>query len=157
MPYARLAAVCADFRQDVRLGARLLLRSPGLSTAAILTLAVAIAGNTSIFSVVNALLFKPVPVAAPRELARVRVGQSQMSWPNHRDLRERTDVFAALVAHRRLRIGLSSPDAIPVRLEGEQTTLNYFGTLRVPPVLGRTYGAGESRHDVVVLANHTWR
>jgi predicted permease len=157
MLHARPAALCAEFMQDVRIGVRLLLRNPGLSTAAILTLGVAIAGNTSIFSVVNALLFKPLPVAAPRELARVRVGQSQMSWPNHQDLRERTDVFAALVAHRRLRIGLSSPDAIPARLEGEQTSLNYFEALRVPPLLGRTYRASESRRDVVVLANHTWR
>jgi putative ABC transport system permease protein len=152
-----LSRLLGDFRLDVRLGVRLIARSPGVSAAAILTLAVAIAGNTAIFSVANALLFKPVPVAAPRELARVRAGQSQMSWPNYEDLRERTNVFSALVAHRRLRVGLSSPDAIPVRLEGEQTSANYFDTLRVAPMLGRTYGPSEPRREVVVLANHTWR
>ena len=143
--------------QDFRHGARLLLRSPGVSAAAILTLAVAIAGNTAIFSVANALLFKPVPVAAPQELARVRAGQSQMSWPAYQDFRERTGVFAALAAHRRLRVGLSANAALPVRLQAEQTSLNYFDTLRVPATHGRTYGPGEPRRNVVVLAEHVWR
>ena len=143
--------------QDFRHGARLLLRSPGVSAAAILTLAVAIAGNTAIFSVAHALLFKPVPVAAPQELARVRAGQSQMSWPVYQDFRERTGVFAALAAHRRLRVGLSANAALPVRLEAEQTSLNYFDTLRVPATHGRTYGPGEPRRNVVVLAEHVWR
>jgi predicted permease len=80
-----------------------------------------------------------------------------MSWRNYQDLRERTDVFAQLVAHRRLRAALSSPDGLPERLQGEQTSSNFFDTLRVSPALGRTYGAGEPRRDVVVLANHTWR
>ena len=151
------AALVADFGQDVGLGLRLLLKSPGLSAAAILTLAVAIAGNTAIFSVANALLFKPVPVAAPRELARLRAGQSQMSWPAYEDFRERTDVFAALAAHRRIRVGLSTNDALPVRIEAEQTSLNYFDTLRVPAARGRTYRPGEPRRNVVVLAEHTWR
>jgi putative ABC transport system permease protein len=152
-----VSRLLGDFRQDVRLGVRLIARNPGLSAAAILTLAVAVAGNTAVFSVANALMFKPVPVAIPQELARVRAGQSQMSWPTYQDLRERTNVFSELVAHRRLRVGLSSLDALPVRLEGEQTSLNFFDTLRVSPTLGRTYGPGEPRRDVVVLANHTWR
>ena len=64
----RFVRLAADFRQDATLGSRLIARSPGFSAAAILTLAVAIGANTSIFSVVNALLFKPMPVAAPQEL-----------------------------------------------------------------------------------------
>src|SRR5262245_55006745 len=82
-----LSRLLGDFRLDIKLGLRLIARSPGLSAAAILTLAVAVAGNTAIFSVANALLFKPVPVAAPGELGRVRAGQSQMSWRNYQDLR----------------------------------------------------------------------
>jgi macrolide transport system ATP-binding/permease protein len=146
-----------DLRQDIILAVRLLVRSPGPSAAAVLTLAVAIAGNTATFSVANALLFKPVPVTAPEELARVRADHSHMSWPAYQDLGERTNVFADLVAHRRLRVGLSSPDGLPIRLEGEQTSLNYFDTIGVPPRVGRTYGEGEPRRDVVVLADHTWR
>src|SRR5688572_13239660 len=140
-----MARLLGDFGQDVRLGVRLLVRSPGLSAAAILTLTIAIAGNTAVFSVANALLFKPVPVAAPQELARIRAGQSQMSWPNYQDLRERTSVFAELTAHRRLRVGLGGLDALPIRLEAEQTSLNFFDTLRVPAALGRTYDPTEPR------------
>ena len=152
-----ISRMLGDLRQDIRLGVRLLVKSPGPSAAAILTLAVAIAGNTATFSVANALLFKPVPVTAPEELARVRAGQSHMSWPGYQDLGERTNVFADLVAHRRLRVGLSAPDGLPIRLEGEQTSLNYFDTIRVPPRVGRAYREGEPRRDVVVLADHTWR
>jgi predicted permease len=152
-----LSRVVGDLRQDIRLAVRLLLRHPGPSAAAILTLAVAIAGNTATFSVANAMFFKPVPVTAPEELARVRAGQSQMSWPAYQDLRERTTVFAELAAHRRLRIGLSAADGLPIRLEGEQTSLNYFEAIRVRPRLGRAYGQDEARRDVVVLADHTWR
>ena len=139
-----VSRLLGDFRLDIRLGVRLIARGPALSAAAILTLAVAVAGNTAIFSVANALVFKPVPVAAPQDLARIRAGQSQMSWLNHQDLRDRTDVFAALVAHRRLRVGLSSLDALPVRLEGEQTSLNFFDTLRVSPTLGRNVRPGRA-------------
>jgi predicted permease len=152
-----LSRMLGDFRQDVRLGIRLLVRSAGPSTAAILTLAVAIAGNTATFSIANALLLKPVPVTAPVELARVRAGQSHMSWPSYRDLGERTRVFTEMAAHRRLRVGLASPDALPLRLEGEQTSWNYFDALRVPARFGRTYGDGDPRRNVVVLADHTWR
>jgi predicted permease len=152
-----LSRMLGDVRQDIRLAVRLLVRSPGPSAAAILTLAVAIAGNTATFSVANALLFKPVPVTAPEQLARVRADQSHMSWPAYQDLGERTNVFADLVAHRRLRVGLGSPDGLPLRLEGEQTSLNYFDTIRVAPRVGRTYGQAVPRRDVVVLADHIWR
>jgi predicted permease len=152
-----LSRLSHDLGQDTRLGVRLLAKSPALSATAILTLAVAIAGNTTIFSVANTLMFKPAPVVAPRELARVRAGENQMSWPNYHDLRERTDVFTELVAQRRMRVAYSPVAAIPVRLEGEQTSLNFFDALRVAPMRGRAYGGSQPRSDVVVLAEHTWR
>ena len=96
-----IAQFLGEFGQDSRLGVRLIARNPWYSAAAILTLAIAIGGNTAVFSLANALLFKPLPVPAPRELARVRAGESQMSWLNYRDLAERNHVFSDLVAHRR--------------------------------------------------------
>jgi predicted permease len=153
----RFGRLLAEFRQDLRLGVRLLARSPGFTAAAVLTLAVAIGGNTAIFSVANALLFKPVPVTAPHELARVRPGASQMSWPNYRDFEDRTSVFSDLVAHRRLRVAMSTADGLPTRLNGEQTSLNFFRTLGVAPALGRTFSPADARRDLAVLADHTWR
>jgi predicted permease len=147
----------AEFRQDLRHAVRMLARSPGFSAAAILTLAVAIGGNTALFSVANALLFKPMPIHAPEEVTRVRGGASHVSWRDYEDLGVRTDVFAEFAAHRRLRVALTNADGLPVRLEGEQTSFNFFDALAVAPALGRTYASGDSRRDVVVLADHTWR
>src|SRR5688572_4941213 len=153
----RFGRLLAEFRQDLRLGVRLLARSPAFTAAAVLTLAVAIGGNTAIFSVANALLFKPVPVTAPHELARVRPGASQMSWPNYRDFEDRTSVFSDLVAHRQLRVAMSTADGLPTRLNGEQTSLNFFRALGVAPALGRTFSPADARRDRAVLADHTWR
>jgi predicted permease len=152
-----LSRLLGDLRQDLRLGVRMLVKHAGPSAAAVLTLAVAIAGNTTTFSVANAMFFKPAPVTAPEELARIRAGQSQMSWPAYQDLRERITVFADLAAHRRLQVGLGSPDGLPIRLAGEQTSSNFFDTLRVAPRIGRAYAPGDAGRDVVVLADHTWR
>jgi putative ABC transport system permease protein len=151
-----LAQTVSEFRQDMLLGIRLIARNPWYSTAAILTLAVAISGNTTIFSVANALVFKPLPVVASHELALVRAGESQMSWLNYQDLVERNRVFSAMVAHRRIVAGLAT-GAAPARLWGEQTSANYFSVLGVPAALGRTYMPFDTRRDLVVLADHTWR
>jgi predicted permease len=155
----RVAQLAEELAQDVRLGIRLIVRNPWFSIAAILTLAVAIGGNTAIFSILNAVLFKPLPVAASHELARIRGGQSQMSWPNYRDLAERagqSGILAETVAHRRLVAGMAT-DATPLKLWGEQTTTNYFSTVGVPAALGRTYAPVDTRRDVVVLAHHLWQ
>ena len=151
-----IAQTAGEFRQDTVLGIRLIARNPWYAAAAILTLAIAIGGNTAIFSVANALLFKPLPVTASHELALVRAGESQMSWLNYQDLAERNRVFAAMVAHRRVVAGLAT-GAAPVRLWGEQTTANYFSVLGIPAALGGTYMPSDNRHDVVVLAHHVWQ
>ncbi len=146
----------SEFRQDTSLGIRLILRNPWYASAAILTLAIAISGNTAIFSLANALLFKPFPAIASHELALVRAGESQMSWLNYQDLADRNRVFAAMVAHRRIVVGLAL-GAAPLRLWGEQTTENYFSVLGIPAALGRTYMPSDNRHDLVVLAHHVWQ
>ena len=148
--------LAAEFLSDIRLAFRLLTRTPGVSVAAIAILAVVIGGNTAVFSVANALLLRPLPVAQPDDLARIRAGGSQMSWPNYQDIRERTTAFTDLAAHRRFVAGLTGRSA-PVRLWGEQTSATYFSVLGVPPGMGRTYAPGDARRDVAVLADHTWR
>jgi predicted permease len=149
------ARILAECRQDTILGIRLIARNPWYSGVAILTLAVAIGGNTAIFSVANALLFKPLPAQASQELARVRAGQSQISWPNVQDLAGRNRVFSDVVAHRRWIAGLAS-GGVPVRFWGEQTTTNYFSVLGIPAAVGRTYMPFDTRRDLVVLAHHVW-
>ena len=81
----------SELRQDATFGLRLLGRSPGFSTVAILTLAVAIGGNTAIFSLVNAIALKPLAGRARRdEVVRIYTGESQTSWLNYQDIAQRT-------------------------------------------------------------------
>jgi len=145
-----------DIRRDVVFGFRLIARHPGFSAIAVATLAVAIGANTTVFTVVNALLFKPLPVAAPHRLARVDTGQNQVSWLNYDDIRTGNTAFTDVVAHRMVMAGLQVSGA-QVRLRGEATSSNFFTVLGVPPSLGRTFSAADSRHDLVVLADHVWR
>src|SRR5687768_10727299 len=95
-----------DFRRDVVLGVRLLARFRGFSAVSISTLAIAIGGNTAVFTAVDALLLTPPPVVEPAVLARVDTGQSLASWPTYQDIRDRNDVFTAVAAHRAVSLAL---------------------------------------------------
>jgi macrolide transport system ATP-binding/permease protein len=146
-----------EFHQDAAFSLRLVLRNPGFATVVILTLAVAIGANTANFTVVNALLFKPLPaVAAPHELARVKAGETQMAWPNYEDIRRDNSVFTHLIAQRTFTASLATGER-PVRLTGQQTSDNFFVALAARPAMGRTYTPADARRDVVVLADHVWR
>jgi predicted permease len=151
-----LARLVGELRQDATFGARLLRRSPGFSTVAIVTLALAIGGNTAIFSLVNALALKPLPVRAPGDVVRVYTGQSQASWPTYQDIATRNEVFSDVAAHAGATRTLNT-DNSTARLSGETTSTNYLTMLGVPATLGRTYLPSDARADVVVLAERTWR
>src|SRR5258708_12686318 len=91
-------------RQDLVVSLRRLRKSPGFAAAAILTLALGIGANTTIFSAVNALIFRPLPVERPDELVylNIRAFKTELpvlSFPNYRDIRDRNDVFSDLVAY----------------------------------------------------------
>jgi predicted permease len=146
----------ADFRRDIALGIRLLRRYRGFSAISIATLAVAIGGNTAVFTIVNALLLTPPPVVEPTRLARVNTGQSLASWPTYEDIRDGTDVFTALAASRLTSMNLEmGGETRPLR--GLVTSSNFFVVLGVPAEIGRAYLADEGPRDRVVLAHHIWR
>ena len=150
------ARVVSDIRQDLAYGCRIIGRSPGFLTVAVLTLAVAIGGNTTIFSVTNALFFKPLPYANPDTLARVYSGENQIAWMNFRDVRARSRSFADIAAHRSTMATLWLGDT-PVRLGGQTVTSNFFTVLGVPAALGRTFLPADDRTDIVVLSDREWR
>src|SRR6266403_223949 len=88
--------------QDLRFAARTLRKSPGFTAVAVLTLALVICANTAVFSVVNALVLRPLPVERPKELAfleNAHYGPGQ-SFPNYKDLRDRNQTFAGLIGYR---------------------------------------------------------
>ena len=148
--------ILIDFGRDVAAGVRLLHRYRGFSTVAILTLAAAIGGNATVFTIVNALLLTPPPVAEPARLAVVYTGQSLTSWQTYEDLRDRADAFTAVSAHRMSSLSLAR-DGANVRLRGLVTSPNYLTVLGVPAERGRIYREGDAVVDGVVLGHHVWR
>jgi predicted permease len=155
--------------QDVKYGARAWLRTPGFSLIVILTLAFGIGANAIAFSVINTLFLNPLPVDRPTALVTVRTIDEgarsndalAISHLNLKDARERNQVFENLA-------GYSSPTMLtllegdtPQRLFGELVTGNYFETLGVHPIAGRTFlpeeDATPGSAPVVVLAYAAWQ
>jgi predicted permease len=152
----RFRRVLSELGQDVRYGARLLSRSPGFSLACIVTLAVGIGGNTAVFSVINAAFLTPPPVPSPAEVVRVRLGESRTSLGVFEDIQDRNTVFSSMAALTPIRVALGEPGAT-TPMVGERVTLSYFPTLGVAASIGRTFGPGDTRTDLVVLSGRAWR
>ena len=152
--------------RDVRLGVRSLLRSPGFTVAAVLTLALAIGANTAIFSAVNAVLLKPLPTAAldrlvvvESDLPNVNLKNAQLSPLESEDLFARTEVWESATAYVRRRPRLNGFDE-PRQLSATRSIGRFFDVFGVRPLIGRVYRPDESvsgHHRVVVLSHALWQ
>ncbi|HEX7316669.1 MAG TPA: ABC transporter permease [Pyrinomonadaceae bacterium] len=152
--------------RDVRYGLRLLSRSPLCTVVAVVTLALGIGASSAIFSVVLAVVIRPLPYARPESLVYVgsrnqTVGVSQgfISPSDVVDYRERSRSFEELAAYTTWPINLMRTDR-PERLEGILVTTNFFKTFGVAPSLGRAFTQedGEPGRDRVVMLSHgLWR
>ena len=130
--------------QDIRYALRMLLKSPGFTIVAILTLALGIGANTAVFSVVNALMLRPLAVERPGELVfleNARYGPSQ-SFPNYRGLRDGNQTFAGLVGYRMAPMELETERGAE-RIWGYLATGNYFDVLGVKPSVGRFFNQND--------------
>jgi predicted permease len=126
--------------QDIRYGLRIFRKNPAFTVVASLTLALGIGANTVVFSAVNALLLRPLPVERPDQLVfleNAHYGPGQ-SFPNYRDLRDRNRSFAGLVGFRICPMDLETGGGAE-RIWGYLATGNYFDVLGVQPVLGRFF------------------
>src|SRR5215510_3702225 len=150
--------------QDLRYGARMLLKQPGFTLMAILTLSLGIGANTAIFSVVNGLLLRPPLAAQPEQMAQLDkleqgVG-NHTSFPNYRDLVEGTEAFSALAAFDTGPVNLGQGDAMR-KVFAESVTGNYFPAFGVSAALGRTFGTETDgalgAHPVAVVSHGAWR
>jgi putative ABC transport system permease protein len=150
----RRRELLGDFAQDIRFGWRSLRRAPGFAVAAILTLGLGIGANTAIFSVVDALLLRPLPYARPQELMSVGTG----SAGEFLGLRERLRSFAELAAYAPRQYSVDD-GRNAVRLEGAAITTNLFRTLGVGPALGTDFTDEASivgRNHVIILGHGLW-
>jgi len=151
--------------QDLRYSARMLLKRPGFTIAAVLTLALGIGANTTIFSLINTVMLRPLPVDRPSEIMALNnVSEDHafpsFSYPNYKDFRDRNDTFSGLVGYRYTPLNLSH-DGVNERLWGYQVTGNYFDVLGVRAALGRAISPEDDTtpgaHPVTVISYKCWR
>ncbi|MGH9841026.1 MAG: ABC transporter permease [Blastocatellia bacterium] len=150
--------------QDLRYGARMLLKKPGFTLIAVITLALGIGANTAIFSVVNALLLRPLPYHEPERLVMLAEksrdgGRLTVPYPNFEDWRTRAQSFEAMAAVRTWAWNLTGVDK-PVQLRGRTVNWNFFQVLGVAPQLGRSFVAEDDRYGAArtaLLSNGLWK
>jgi len=136
--------------QDLRYGARTLLKQPGFTLIAILTLSLGIGANTAIFSIVNAVLLRPFPYEAPERLVILLErgsagGGFSPSYPNFADYRAQNTVFDSMAAVRQNESFNFTGAGEPERLQGRLVSAEFFSTLGIKPLLGRDFLAEEDR------------
>lgn len=150
---------------DLRYAVRTLLKAPGFATVVVLTFALGIAAITTVFSVVNAVLLRPLPYSEPDRLVRLYQtfhggrGIGPVSFPNFRDWRDQTRSFEDLAAYFPQNLNLQGVDH-PERLSVVAATVNLFGLLGVLPQLGRTFLPGEDEPgagQVAMLSDGMWQ
>ncbi len=149
--------------QDLRLGLRMLLKSPGFTAIVVMTLALGIGANVALFSVVNGVLFNPLPFPQPEQL--VTISQSKpnfdmgaMPYPNFLDLQKENQTFSSMAISRGFGFSLVGAGEAE-RVNGRLVSADFFSVLDVKPALGRTFMKGEDQpgaNAVVVISASLW-
>ena len=152
--------------QDLRYGARQLLKRPGFTFLAIFSMALGIGANTAIFSLIDTVLLRPLPVRDASQLVELygtlhnNSDYTIQSYPNYKEYRDRNDVLSGLLAYRMVVTSLSHTGNNQ-RVWGYLVTGNYFDVLGVKPALGRAFLPEEDRtpgsHPVAILSYGTWQ
>ena len=143
--------------QDLRYAVRALWKTPGFTIVAITSLALGIGLNSAIFSLVNVILIRPVPIV--REQDRLMWLRAPISYPDYVDYRAQTQSFDGMAAITGTAEFSLTPSGEPELIKGEYVTENYFDVLGVAAFRGRTFDKEEGRTPtpVVVLSEHLWR
>jgi predicted permease len=151
--------------KDLRYGIRSLLKRPGFAAIAVITLALGIGANTAIFSLVNMVLLRSLPVDHPEKVVAVSLRAkgdafNAFSYPNYLDFRDRNVVLSGLLAYRFVPLSLSRGDNNE-RIWGYEVSGNYFDVLGVQAIKGRTFLPEEDRtrlsHPVAVISYGCWQ
>jgi hypothetical protein len=150
--------------QDVRYGLRMLRKSPGFTTVAVITLALGIGANTAIFSVVRAVLLKSLPYSSPERLMvldeyQEHTGRSSVAWPNFLDWQAQSHSFEAMAAYREDHRSFTGVGE-PTLLRAGEVSAPFFSVLGVKTILGRTFTDAEDKPNAgptAVLSCGFWR
>ncbi|HKR61155.1 MAG TPA: ABC transporter permease [Pyrinomonadaceae bacterium] len=148
--------------QDLRFGLRMLVKKPIFALIAVVTLALGIGANTAIFSVVDAVLLRPLPYPEANRLVFLWSGESGAgsAWPDYEGWRDRNQSFDGLAAFYNGDFNLSSAGSPPEFIQGAYITANLFQVLKISPSLGRLFSSEEEqygKHHVVLLSDGLWQ
>src|SRR5215210_5326367 len=152
--------------RDAQFSIRALTRTPGFTALVVLTLALGIGTSTAIFSVVNAVVLRPLPYPEPYELVRITselrgfgATDTGVAAPELADYQARTDLFSGVAGLLPVSANVTSGDT-PERVEMMLVSWTYFSVLGVAPAFGRTFGAGDDTPgvgNIAVVSNGFWR
>jgi predicted permease len=149
--------------KDLAVGVRSLRKDYAFTLVAVFTLAIAIGANTSICSLINAILLRPLPYKNSERIARLWEARDaftgSVSWPNLQDWRQQNTSFEALAAISYLNITLRT-GTNPQHLAGAAVSQEFFKVLGVQPLLGRVFMPGEDQPgtgNLVILSEGLWR
>ena len=158
---ADVAFTLESMVRDVRFAFRQLLRAPGFTLTAVLTLAVAIGANAVVFSILNALVLRPLDLPEGQRLYTIEQrGLAMNSFPDYRDIRDRNRVFDGVALYNFASVGLNT-SGNPQQIWIYEATGNYFDVLGVKPYLGRLFHGsddhGRGSNPYIVLSYAFWR
>ena len=150
--------------EDIRFGLRLLRKNPGFTAVAMLTLALGIGANTAVFSLVYAVLLRPLPFKDPSSLIVLnettpKVGTVSVSYPNFLDWRSQSHAFSQMAAVHSVDFNLGGVDQ-PENISGDAVSPNFLSMMGVRPILGRDFGASEEKAGtapVALLSYSLWQ
>src|SRR5438477_11149662 len=152
--------------QDIRFGFRQLIKRPGFAALAIISMTLGIGANTSIFSLVDTVLLRPLAVKEPSQLVELYsttnkgADWSLQSYLNYKDYRDRSNVFSGLFVYRVVVSSLTVNHSSQ-RVRGYLGSGNYFDVLGVKPMLGRAFSPEEDQthdsHPVAVISYNCWQ
>src|SRR6266705_1041241 len=154
---------------DLRYGLRMLAKSPAFTAVAILTLALGIGANTAIFTLLDQILLRLLPVKDPQQLVLLTMrgrnygnnwGGNAISYPMYRDFQDHNEVFSGMFCRFPTRVSLTFGGQAE-RVEAELVSGTYFNVLGVTTILGRTFTPEEDRAPegapLIVLSYNYWR
>ena len=157
----------ASWWQDLRYGVRMLVKSPGFTFVAVVALALGIGANTAIFSVVNAVLLRPLPFVNAEQLVKVYGGRARggtgytpVSYPDFADYKKQAQSFDRVASYSLAGTTLMSGGDEPERLDGAVVSAELFPMLDAKPALGRVFSAEEDQPGaapVIVLSYGLWQ
>jgi predicted permease len=151
--------------QDLRYGLRMLAKSPGFTVIAILTLALGIGANTALFSVVNGVLLNPLAYPHSGQLVAIYgktpgYEHASINYSNFLDWQRQTQTFSSMAMYRNQDYNLIGTGEVAERVRGYMISADFFSTLGVTPVLGRTFRVDDDQvgaAPVVILGGGFWR